>query len=412
LTHEEITLAWLKVGWLPKETDGKTAGECLEELKASLVDSGLQLQTDEIVRLISFVWAIEGRQGNLLDSKDLLKGEIVRSMANAVATKWNVLKPQIERAAGLIKDRDLLENYSSFNAIIVALSWYRLVFNRFETAFGLRVPEHDALEKQLNERAAHFVDRWVFASEWAGVWGSAAVNNFQLYASDLSRFQAALANCSTHNLLTTVDEGVAALIGRVGDRAFQSVDNIIVRDRRRVHQYYPFLWVWHRLEPSRWQYSSISMRTGRKRTSKLEVDHTIPDAWWQRLVDMLVEQKLVIYTGPEEEKWKVAPDGFDSRNEASTFINQLGNCSLLDKSFNISKSAESMWSFLQQVHEFKDKKVNRSDWETALSLPPIMTAPDGISLADLKDAIQTRDALIRRDLRDFIAGTKHRVDAS
>ena len=412
LTYEEITLAWLKVGWLPKETDGKTAGECLEELKASLADNGFQLQTDEIVRLISFAWAVEDRQGNLLDSKDLLKGDIVRSMANAVATKWKVLQPQIERAAGLIKDRDLLENYGSFNAIIVALVWYRLVFNRFETLGGLRVPQHDALEKQLNERTAHFVDRWVFSSEWAGVWGSAAVNNFQLYASDLSRFHADLANCSSHNLLSTVDQGVATLIGRVSDRASQNVDNMVVRDRRRVHQYYPLLWVWHRLEPSRWQYSSIPMRTGRKRTSKLEVDHTIADAWWQRLVDKLVEDKLAIYTGPEQEKWKVAPDGFDNRYEASTFINQLGNCLLLDKSFNISKSDGSMWGFLQQVHEFKDNKIDRGDWEIALSLPPLMTAPDDISLADLKDAIQTRDVLIRRDLRDFIAGIKHRVDAA
>jgi len=154
------------------------------------------------------------------------------------------------------------------------------------------------------------------------------------------------------------------------------------------------------------------MRTGRKRTGKLEVDHTIADVWWQGLVDKLVEEKLATYVGSEEEKYNVAPDGFDTRYEASAFINQLGNCSLLDKSFNISKSANSMWSFLQQVHEFKDGKRNRGDWETALSLPSIMTDPDGISLADLKDVIQTRDALIRRELRDFIAGTKHRVDTA
>ncbi len=74
LTREEITLAWLKVGWVPKETDGKPAGQCLEELKAALEDRGFPLEMDEIVRLISFVWAVENRNGNLLDSKDLLKG--------------------------------------------------------------------------------------------------------------------------------------------------------------------------------------------------------------------------------------------------------------------------------------------------------------------------------------------------
>ena len=67
-------------------------------------------------------------------------------------------------------------------------------------------------------------------------------------ASDLSRFQAALADCSSHDLLKTVDQEVDTLVGRVDDRASQSVDNMIVRDRRRVHLYYPLLWVWHRLE--------------------------------------------------------------------------------------------------------------------------------------------------------------------
>ncbi len=50
LTREEITLAWLKVGWIPAQTDGKSAGQCLEELKLSLGDRGFHLETDEIVR--------------------------------------------------------------------------------------------------------------------------------------------------------------------------------------------------------------------------------------------------------------------------------------------------------------------------------------------------------------------------
>ena len=91
LTREEITLAWLKVGWDPARTHNKTAGQCLEELKSAFADRGFQLETDEIVRLISFVWSVEYRDGILLDSKDLLKGEIVRPMAASVASTWNRL---------------------------------------------------------------------------------------------------------------------------------------------------------------------------------------------------------------------------------------------------------------------------------------------------------------------------------
>jgi hypothetical protein len=49
-------------------------------------------------------------------------------------------------------------------------------------------------------------------------------------------------------------------------------------------------------------------------------------------------------------------------------------------------------------------------WEAALSLNPILTLPDSSAFAEIKKAIQTRDALIRKDLIEFIGGQKHRVD--
>jgi len=409
LTREEITLAWLKVGWVPAQTYGKAAGRCLEELKSALVDRGFHLETDEIVRLISFIWSVENRSGNLLDSKDLLKGEIVRSMAASVASMWNRLKPRLERGADLIKERDILDNQGSFNAIIVFLTWYRLVFDRFDAISG-GVPVVDSLEKELNLRASQFLDRWVFGSQWANVWGDGAVLNFQNFATDLNGFYAKLRECLAGNLITTVDEGIGQLLGRVSVKATEQINNTVVRDRRRVHVYYPLLWVWHRLDEARWKHSSVPMRTGRKRTSKLEVDHTVADAWWGRLVNQEIETKLAAFVGTDEEKALVAPDDFESRYDALAFINLLGNCSLLDKSFNISKSDAPMWKFLQEVHEFKEGKIQRHEWEEALSLSETLTEPPGSTLADIKKAVQTRDALIRKDLTDFIAGSLHRMD--
>ncbi len=412
LTREEITLAWLKVGWVPVETDGKTAGQCLDALKAALLDRGFRFETDELVRLISFIWSVEHRSGNLLDSKDLLKGDIVRSMAASVASTWNRLKPRLERGADLIKEKDLLENQGSFNAIIVFLTWYRLVFDRFEAISGcVQVIERDSLEKKLNLRAAQFLDRWVFGSQWANVWGDGAVVNFQNFATDLHGLQIKLMNSLAGNLIATVDDGVDQLMGRVSIKATEQINNTVVRDRRRVHVYYPLLWVWHRLDEARWKHSSVPMRTGRKRTSKLEVDHTVADAWWGRLVNQAIELKLATFVGTEEEKALVAPEDFESKVDAIAFINVLGNCSLLDKSFNISKSDEPMWNFLQEVHEFKEGKIKREEWEMALSLSETLTAPNASTLTDIKRALQTRDALIRKDLADFIAGSKHRMDS-
>ncbi|MCX7309015.1 MAG: hypothetical protein NTZ72_14150, partial [Afipia sp.] len=106
----------------------------------------------------------------------------------------------------------------------------------------------------------------------------------------------------------------------------------------------------------------------------------------------------------------VSPAEFESRFEAIIFINALGNCSLLDKSFNISKSDYPMWDFLKEVHEFKQGKIERGDWEAALSLNETLTEPNKSSLADITKAIRARDSIIRKDLADFIAGTKQRVD--
>ncbi len=223
---------------VPAQTDGKTAGQCLEELKSALGDRGFHLETDEIVRLISFIWAVEYRAGNLLDSKDLLKGEIVRSMATSVASAWNRLRPRLERGADLIKERDLLENQGSFNAFIVFLTWYRLVYEYFEAiSIGVPVVERDSLEKKVNLRAAQFLDRWVFGSQWANVWGDAAVLNFQNFATDLNGIYVKLAGCSVGNLLATVDEGIDQLMGRVLVKATEQINNSVVRDRKRVHAY-------------------------------------------------------------------------------------------------------------------------------------------------------------------------------
>ncbi|MFO1417038.1 MAG: DUF262 domain-containing protein [Methylotetracoccus sp.] len=410
LSREEITLAWLKVGWSPSDTGGMPAGQCLEQLQGALADRGFRLNTDEVVRLISFVWAVEHRAGNLLDAKDLLKGDIVRSLAASTAKNWGGLTAAVEKGAEIIKERDLAETAGSFNAIIVFLAWYRIVVRAFDSIGALSVVDRDNLEKHLKARAEHFVDRWIFGSEWAGVWGDAAVANFQNFASDLNSLSNNLGGCSASTILSLVDGGISRLMDRVSAKATQHVDNLMVADRRRVHAYFPLLWVWHRLETHRWKCSSLPMRTGRKRTSKLEVDHTIADAWWKRLIEAKIEERLATFEGDELEKAMLGPDGFENRYQAIAFVNALGNCSLLDKSFNISKSDEPMWSFLKEVHEFKEGKLDRADWQDALGLSDLMTEPTGAAMDELKAAIQARDQSIRIELKEFLSGIRHRVD--
>lgn len=410
LTREEITLAWLKVGWVTGATEGKTAGACLDELKQELAENGFAIETDDIVRLVSFGWAIDHREGALLDSKDLLKGGLVRPMAKDVSSTWRTLRATLSQGVEILSNRDLVENQGSFNAAIVFLTWHRLVVSRLQQCQRLKVAERDHLEKALAEKSGQFADRWIFGSQWASTWGEHAVRNFQELANELSKMAKELQNSDESNLLEIADVAIQRLMNRVAERALSHVVNFTVRERTRVHLYYSLLWVWHRLDRERWKYSSVPMRTGRRRTSKLEVDHTIADAWWNRLVQQLITQKQTHFTGPEEERWKLAPGDFKSPYEARSFINLLGNCLLLDKSFNISKSDGSMWSFLENVHEFINKKFARDKWEAAMDLVSEVTEPEGVDLSRLVKAIETRDREIREDLSNFVRGSLVRVD--
>jgi hypothetical protein len=81
LTREEITMAWLKVGWDPEKKGTTTAGECFESLLKKLAEMELYLSIDELVGAVSVIWAVAHNDGKLLENSDLLKGTVVRPMA-------------------------------------------------------------------------------------------------------------------------------------------------------------------------------------------------------------------------------------------------------------------------------------------------------------------------------------------
>jgi len=411
LTREEITLAWLKVGWDKSYTNDKPASTCLNELIEVFVDVGINVEIDEIVRLISFIWSVDERNGELLDSKDLLKGDIIRPMAKTVSLNWTNISETIKTELEIIKDRNLIRVRGSFNALIVYLTWHRLIINQLiKIKLILTAPEKDSFEKQINQLSQLFLDRWIFCSQWANVWGEGSVVAFGNFAKVISESKPIISTSTKSDFATKANESVEKLMERVIPKAIDYVNNTNVRDRSRVRQYYTLLWVWHRLDENRWKYSSIQLKEGRKRNTPLDVDHTVADALWKRKINENFDNKLAAFIGTEEEKALIAPDEFLSKQEAFEFINFLGNCALLEKSFNISKSDKEMKSFLTEVHEYKNGNFKIEDWELALSIENTMTEPTNIALKDLVDSIKKRDALIRKELIEFTNGAKYRTD--
>ena len=91
LTREDITFAWLKIGWKNESTDGKGATACLEALKNGVAELDLPVAMDDLVSAISFVWSVAFNDGKLLSNDDLMKGDAIRPMAALVSEHWHLV---------------------------------------------------------------------------------------------------------------------------------------------------------------------------------------------------------------------------------------------------------------------------------------------------------------------------------
>ncbi len=91
-------------------------------------------------------------------------------------------------------------------------------------------------------------------------------------------------------------------------------------------------------------------------------------------------------------------------------VNELGNCMLLEKNFNISKSNKPLKQFLEGVHEFKTGTVTVEEWAAALDLKMPQVDSSNTAIDILRALFAERTQKIRGDLEQFIRGTKVRVD--
>lgn len=395
LTREEITLAWLKVGWEPEATGGKTAGECFQELLTDLADLGLKLEMDSLVSAVSFIWSVCCNQGQLLANRDLLRGATIRPMASDLAKRWTEIRRALLVGFEAVNNRQLEYgsggHYSSLNALAVVWAWLYVAFE-WESQHTMTVTQKDDFNKRCIATLDAMLDRWLICSQWAGRWGGSSAAVIAGYAKALHED---FATCTTLGALEEVHKALGdRLQGFVKDLetdAANFVTTLAAGSRERVSVYRTALWIWHRLDGNRWAMSSIPLRVGKSKPG-LDVDHAVAYALW--------DGKLAAGL----------PQGVDDRNEALPLVNLLGNCSLLEKSFNISKSDKPLRSFMEQVHEIKEGKVLLSDWAQALGLPDAMLDAVAAEPDAILTAIQERDKAIRADLTEFVKGTKVRVD--
>ena len=410
LTREEITLAWLKVGWDASKTGGKTAGECFLELQKEVKNRGLDIEMDSLVSAVSFIWSVSCNQGQLLANRDLLRGDKIRPMALELAKRWTDIHRAVLEGLDAVKSRELKygtgDQFSSLNSLTVVWAWLYLAF-QWEREHALTLLQRDDLEKRVVSTLSLVLDRWLICSQWAGRWGGSSAQAVAGYAKALYEESIACAKLdSLDHLHKALSDRFEGFNRELETDAANFVNILAANSRERVSVYRTALWVWHRLDETRWEMSEIPLRIGKGKGS-LDVDHTVAYAQWDRKVSLEL------------------PTGMETKDEALALVNMLGNCSLLEKSFNISKSDKTLRSFLEEVHEFKEGKVDLASWALALQLEnpmldgtmaddeqsqsilPVGTATntDGIVRA-----LRKRDAAIRAELVEFVKGAKIRMD--
>jgi hypothetical protein len=395
LTREEITLAWLKVGWETQITDGKSAGQCFAELRKQLEESKLVLEVDELVRAASFVWSVSSNEGRLLANSDLLKGDVIRPMASALSRGWKTVCDSFTSGARSLAQRELVygprEHFYSLYALAVLWAWLYIA-ESWKADHKLGELGRDDFDKRCNASFARYIDRWIMCSQWAGTWSESSTTTVEAYAKSLTELSRTVEKCDDpFQVHQEWDECFRKFVENLATTATNYVAAVSAPSRERVAIYRNLLWVWHRLESDRWEKSQVQLRVGKSKATS-EVDHVVSFALW----------KTKLQSG--------LPKDITDEDEAVSLANKLGNCALLEKNFNISKSDKPLKSFLSQIHEVRENKIRIDAWCAALAIPQPLLDPSAARVDDISEAIENRDKELKADLTDFIRGVKVRVD--
>lgn len=399
LTREEITLAWLKIGWDPVATEKKNADTCFKELQGKILkEYDIQIEMDSLVGAVSFIWSVCCNEGKLLENKDLLKGGNIRPMAKQLSHRWADIHEAILDGFKAVKDRGLefgaTGQYVSINALSVVWTWLYIAI-QWEGQQKLSTINKDNFKKELRKTLSIVLDRWLICSQWAGRWSKSSSSALAGYAKELFEDYNKCNKTSNKEEIQRILH--TRFINMISDKSFldsacNHIAGLSAPSRERVSLYRTALWVWHRLDKKRWEISNIQLRIKERVKPRLEVDHIISTASWMDILNIVTSIKT------------------EEFNEKLDVINLIGNCSLLEKTFNISKGTISLRSFLEKTYEIQNGKTSLEKLSKALIIDNCLMEPTSHNINKIIKELKKRDLIIRDELQEFIKGKKSRVD--
>jgi hypothetical protein len=380
LSEEEITFAWIKRNWKLETPDSKQATPAFEALQEELAEAGVSLSMDKLVQAVSVLWAVVEREGRLLRPSDLLRGDQVGPLAAQVSERWSTLAGCLIDTATKLRELGALHgfHYESLNAFITLAAW-RQVGVEWCRCTGAKLATRHNIATRLEALLAAHAKRFLVLTSWAGVWGASA-GRFPQYATELAADFRNVCNGDADKLQEVLAARLEGWVAECLPKAAAHINDLQAGRREDVRHYYVPLWVWHQLDAAR-RDASKGLNIPKSRAKlQLDVDHIVSFASWER--------RLAAGEGPET--W-------------ANDVNQLGNCFLLEKNFNISKSDKPLGEFLDQLCALSVPE-SRSQWMAGLALGAEMVDPTAVPVENLRSRILDRTKRIKADLVAFVQG--------
>lgn len=399
LSKEDITLSWLKRHWIRSTlTREEGAEQCMKALQDSLHAFDLDMEINELMTVLTGVWACIENGGHLITNDDLMNEKQLKSIAVWLSLNWGTISDAIQSVAKSLKGRGLKYkvHFGSPRVLIMLSTWNfvgRMWYQKMGA--GVRVNAETGFHEVLLGGLSDRLDRLVFSGVWTGDWTSQ------------SRMTSAAQLNQSIQGVQSIDDAKTSLVKyldnqiiEMSEKAISVVKEMKIQPRNGVSAYKSFLWVWQRLNGLRAKYSTILARDRNGLQEGIpHVDHCLSWHYW----------KSSILPRFKVEQWS------QQYNELSNCVNQIGNCTILMGSLNISKSdctGTELERFLSETVG-KEKGKEQEEVETclkALEIDRLLVNPDKAeSLDQLCKIMNARTSYIKEELVEFLRGSKKRV---
>lgn len=310
-------------------------------------------------------------------AQDFLNGQLLKQVAIFLQKNWNIISTSILKVADILHTHMLRyqSQFYSLDGVFLIAIW--------QTVSKLWAAAHPG-EKQYssvnfdslsNAWIEPRVDRLIFAGQWGNSFGNYVLSLYRIYSELLSVYDYEEAY---KKLANWFDETLNISI----KQAKNNIANLNKSTRAGVKAYTTHLWCWQRLESSRKLISDkLAQAYGGFSIGEPNVDHCVAHNFWENFIA------------------NTYPVGSDIFNEKLSQINQLGNCNILSKSINCSKSDYTMEKLFALL-SFGSSEADK------LAIPQEMFAPDapGLTPDAILGKMEERTRRIKADLNDFLDG--------